>query len=143
MSFYNFFFMANRTGSETSQKLPNESPPPNLFQLARDIFILMDSAIICIHLRNTQPAILLKINAAFLIRNRLAIILTNLLKQDLTFSSNTFKGPFNADFAAANASLVINISKSSGDSSSCSSGRGSSSGSDSTSTCDSSSKILS
>ena len=52
MSFYNFFFVANRIGSETSQQLPNESSPQKLFQLARDLFILMDSAIICIHFRN-------------------------------------------------------------------------------------------
>ena len=90
MSFYNFFFVANRIGSETSQELPNESPPQKLFQLARDLFILMDPAIICIHLRNTQPPVSLKVNAASLIRDTLAIILTNLLKQDLTFSSNTF-----------------------------------------------------
>ena len=43
MSFYNFFFVANRNGSETSQKLPNESPPQKHFQLARDLLILMDS----------------------------------------------------------------------------------------------------
>ena len=48
----------------------------------------------------------------------LAIIITNLLKHDLIFSSNTFQGPFNADFAAAKASIVI-ISSSS-NSSSCS-----------------------
>ena len=89
MSFYNFFFVASRIGSDTPQKLPNESPSQTLFQLARDLFISMDSAIICIHLRKTQPPISLKINAASLIRNTLAIILINLLKQGLTFSSNT------------------------------------------------------
>ena len=90
MSFYNFFFVANRIGSETSQKLPNESPPQNLFQLARDLFISMDSAITYIHFRNTELTISFKINAASMIRNTLVIILTNLLKQDSTFSSNTF-----------------------------------------------------
>ena len=90
MSFYNFFFVANRIGSETSQKLLNESPAQKIFQLVRDLLILMDSVIICIHLRNTQLPISLKINAAFLIRNTLAIILTNFFKQDLTFSPNTF-----------------------------------------------------
>ena len=55
MSFYNFFFVANRIGSETSQQFPNESSPQKLFQLARDLFILMDSAIIYIYYRNTQP----------------------------------------------------------------------------------------
>ena len=89
MSFYIFFFMANRNGSETSQKLPNESPPQKLFQLPRDLLILMEYVIICLHLRNTQPNSL-KINAASLIRNTLAITLTDLLKQDLTFSPNTF-----------------------------------------------------
>ena len=44
----------------------------------------------CIYFRNTELTISLKINAVSLIRNTLAIILTNLLKQDLTFSSNTF-----------------------------------------------------
>ena len=79
-------------GSEPSEKLPNESTPQKPFQLARDLFSLMGSVIICIHFRKTQPPICLKINAASLIRNTLAIILPNLLKQDLTFSSNTFKG---------------------------------------------------
>ena len=37
----------------------------------------------------------------------MAITLTNLLKQNLTFSSNVFKGPFNVDFATAKASLVV------------------------------------
>ena len=37
----------------------------------------------------------------------MAITLTNLLKQNLTFSSNVFKGPFYVDFAAAKASLVV------------------------------------
>ena len=115
----------------TSQKLRNESPSQNLFQLACDLFILMDSAINCIHFRNTQPPISLKINAASLIKNTLAIILTNLLKQDLSFASNTFQGLFNADFAASKAFLLISISSSGGNSSSCnSSGGGSSSGSD-------------
>ena len=103
MSFYIFFFVANRIGSETSQKLPNESPIQKLFQLACDLFILMDSAIICIYFRNTQLAISFKMNAASLIRNMLAIILRNLLKQYLTFSSNTFQGPFNTHLAAAKA----------------------------------------
>ena len=41
----------------------------------------------------TQPAAnFLKITAASLIRNTLAITLTNLLKKDLTFTSNIFKG---------------------------------------------------
>ena len=53
MSFYSFFFVANRIGSDASQKLPNESPPLKPFQLARDLFILIDFGIICIHLRNT------------------------------------------------------------------------------------------
>ena len=98
----------------------------------------MDCAIIYIHFRNIQPPISLKINAASLIRNTLAIIITNLLKQqDLTFSSNIFYGSFNADFIAAKASLVF-IS-SSGNGSSCSrSGGGRGSGCDSTSTCGSS-----
>ena len=108
--FLHFFFGANRIGSETSQKLPNESPIQKLFQLACDLFILMDSAIICIYFRNTQLAISFKMNAASLIRNMLAIILRNLLKQYLTFSSNTFQGPFNADLAAAKAFFsILNI----------------------------------
>ena len=93
MSFNDFFFVAKRIGSETSHKLPNYSPSPKIVQLARDLFILMDSAIICIRLRNSQPPISLKITPASLIRNTLAIILTNLLKQDkklLTLSSNAF-----------------------------------------------------
>ena len=62
------------------------------------------------------------------------IRITNLLKQALIFSSNNFYGPFNADFAAMKASLVI--VSSSYNSSSCSgSGGGSGRGSDGTSTC--------
>ena len=37
----------------------------------------------------------------------LAIILTNLLKQDLTFSSNTFLGSFNGNFASAKHLLLL------------------------------------
>ena len=85
LSFYNFFL---RDQPQWLRKLPNESSPLKLFQLTHDLFIFMDSAIICIHFRNTQPPIFLKINAASLIRNTLAFILTNLLKQGLNFSSN-------------------------------------------------------
>ena len=74
--------------------------------LTRDLLILMDSAIIRIYFRNSQPLISLTA-AASLFRNILAITLTNLLKQNLTFSSNVFKGPFNVDFATAKASLVV------------------------------------
>ena len=42
--------------------------------------MLIDSAIICIHFRNSLPPISLKITAASLFRNALAIISTNLLK---------------------------------------------------------------
>ena len=41
---------------------------------------------------------------ASLIRNTLVIIITDLLEQDLTFSSNTFQGEFNADFAVEGVS---------------------------------------
>ena len=64
----------------------------------------------------------------------MVITLTNLLKQDLTFSSNIFYESFNADFAAVNASL-----SSRSNSSSCSGCNGSDG--DSTSSCVSS-KIL-
>ena len=89
MSFYNFFFVVNGIGSEISQKLPNECPAQKRFQLARDLFILMDSAIICIRFRKTHLTVSLKVDVS-LIRNTLAVILTNLLKQDLSFSSNIF-----------------------------------------------------
>ena len=56
-----------------------------MFQLARYLFILMSSAIICIHIGNSQLPISLKITTASLIRNTLAIILTNSLKQGLNF----------------------------------------------------------
>ena len=72
----------------------------------------------------------------------MAITLTNLLKQDSTFSSNIFQGPFNADFAAANASLVVIIIISSSSNSSSSGGdEASDSDSNSISSCGSS-KIL-
>ena len=108
-----------------------------MFQLARDFFILMDSAIICIHSRKSQPQISWKITAVSLIRNKLAITLTNLLTQGLTFSSNIFYGSFNVNFAAVIACLIIIIISSSSNSSSGVSG----SNSDSTSSCGSS-KIL-
>ena len=106
--------------------------------LVRDLFILMDSAIIWIYFRNSQPPISLTA-AASLFRDTLAITLTDLLKQNLTFSSNNFKGPFNVNFAAAKASHVVIISSST---SSNSGGGGDGSGSDSTSSCGKSSKIL-
>ena len=106
--------------------------------LVRDLFILMDSAIIWIYFRNSQPPISLTA-AASLFRDTLAITLTDLLKQNLTFSSNNFKGPFNVNFAAAKASHVVIISSST---SSNSGGGGDGSGSDSTSCCGKSSKIL-
>ena len=74
--------------------------------LARDLFIFMNPATIWIYFRNSQPLISLAA-AASLFRNILAITLTNLLKQNLTFSSNVFKGPFYVDFATAKASLVV------------------------------------
>ena len=89
MSFYDFFFVTNRIGSETSHQLQNESPTLKMPLLARDLFILMDSAIIRIYFRNSQPPISLTA-AASLFRDTLAIALTNLLKQNLTFSSNIF-----------------------------------------------------
>ena len=94
----------------------------------------MDSAIICIYLRNSQPPISLKITATSLIRNTLVITLTNLLKLKLSFSPNIFSGSFNASFAAANAFLVIFII-STNCSSSSSSGGGSDSDSNSASSC--------
>ena len=106
--------------------------------LARDLFILMDSAIIWIYFRNSQPPIYLTA-AASLFRGTLAITLTSLLKQNLTFSSNIFQGPFNVDFAAAKASRVLIIPSSI---SSSSGGGDDGSGSDSASSCGSSSKIL-
>ena len=109
-----------------------------MFLLARDLFILIDSAIIWIYFRNSQQPISLTA-AASLFRDTLAITLTDLLKQNLTFSSNIFKGPFNVDFAAAKASHVVSISSST---SSNSGGGGDGSGSDSTSSCGKSSKIL-
>ena len=118
--------------------------------------MLMDSAISCFHFRKIHPPISLKITIISQIRNTLAITLTDLLKKDLNFTSNIFYGPFNADFAAANAFFVVIIiisSSSSSISSSSSSSRNSSnnsssggggasdSGINSTSSCDSS-KIL-
>ena len=60
-----------------------------MFLLARDLFILMDSAIIWIYFRNSQLSISLTA-AASLLRDTLAITLTSLLKQELTFSANIF-----------------------------------------------------
>ena len=57
--------------------------------LARDLFILMDSAIIWIYFRNSQPPISLRA-AASLFRDTLAITLISLLKENLTFLPNIF-----------------------------------------------------
>ena len=57
--------------------------------LARDLFILMNSAIIWIYFRNSQRPISLTA-AASLFRDTLAITLPNLLKKNLIFSSNIF-----------------------------------------------------
>ena len=86
----------------------------------------MDSAIICLYFRKIHPEISLNITAASLIRNTLAITLTDLLKKDLNFTLNIFYGSFNADFAAADAFFVVNIVISSSSSSSSSSSRSSS-----------------
>ena len=51
MSFYDFFFVTDRIGSETSHKLQNESPAQKRSLLAHDLFILMDSAIMWTHFR--------------------------------------------------------------------------------------------
>ena len=53
--------------------------------LTRDLLILMDSAIIRIYFRNSQPLISLTA-AASLFGDTLAIKLTNLLKQDLQWN---------------------------------------------------------
>ena len=52
--------------------------------LAPDLFILMDSAIIWIYLRNSQPPISLTA-AVSMFRDMLAITLTSLLKTELDF----------------------------------------------------------
>ena len=62
-----------------------------MFQLARDLFMLMDLAILCFHFRKLHPPIFLKIIALFLIRNTLAITLTDLLKKDLTFKGRLMR----------------------------------------------------
>ena len=53
--------------------------------------MLMDSAIICFHFRKIHPPISLKITAVSLIRNTLAITLTDLLKKDLTFKGRLMR----------------------------------------------------
>ena len=102
--------------------------------------MMMDSAIIWIYFRISQPPISFTA-AAPLFKDTLAITLANLLKQNLRFASNIFSGPFNVDFAAVKAFLVI-ISSSTSSSSGGGGGGGDGSGSDSTSICGSSSKIV-
>ena len=55
-------------------------------------FIHFDGLCNYLHSFQKHPAISLKINATFLIRNTLAIRITNFLKQDLTFHQIPFKG---------------------------------------------------
>ena len=65
----------------------------------REHVILMDSEIICILFRSNQPAVSLKLTtAAFQIRETLAIVPTNIQKQDLTYISNASEGTLYLDF---------------------------------------------
>ena len=95
--------------------------------------MMMDSAIIWIYFRISQPPISFTV-AALLFKDTLAITLANLLKQNLRFASNIFSGPFNVDFAAVKAFLVI-ISSSTSSSSGGGGGGGDGSGNDRTSSC--------
>ena len=52
--------------------------------------LVSTTAIICFHFRKIHPPISLKITAVSMIRNTLAITLTDLVKKDLTFTSNIF-----------------------------------------------------
>ena len=110
-----------------------------MYLLTRDLFIFMDSVIFWIYFRKSKPPIHLTATAS-LFRDTLAITLTNLLKQDLTFSSFIFQGPFNVDFIFSSSSSTRSSSSSDSSISRDSSGDGS--GSDSTSSCGSSSKIM-
>ena len=53
--------------------------------------MLMDFTILCFHFRKLHPPISSKIIAVFLIRNTLAITLTDLLKKDLTFKGRLMR----------------------------------------------------
>ena len=55
---------AKNQSSEISHKLPNLCPPQKIFHLARDLFILIDSVIICSHFENSQPPSSSKTTAA-------------------------------------------------------------------------------
>ena len=69
VSFYNFFLWPT---------VSVQRHLTNTYQLARDMFIFMDSAIICIHFINIQLPISSKITAVFLIiRNTVVITLTH------------------------------------------------------------------
>ena len=70
VSFYNFFLWPT---------VSVQRHLTNTYQLARDMFIFMDSAIICIHFINIQLPISSKITAVFLIiRNTVVITLTHI-----------------------------------------------------------------
>ena len=109
-------------------------------------FIHFDGLCNYLHSNEKQPAAnFFKNNCYFSDQDDVGHYINKLLKQGLTFSSNTFYVSFNADFATAKISRVIIVSSSGSSNSSSFSrrGGGSSSGSDSTSGCgSSSSKIL-
>ena len=98
-SFQYFFLTPDRIRSETlnivflfseTYRLPNSSPPQKVSEAVHDLFILMDSVITNIHYRCKQPPLsLIMPNVIYLIREMFAITLRNLLKQDLTHTSNT------------------------------------------------------
>ena len=79
------FFASNRIGSETLMagisQTSNSSPPQKVSEGARDLLILIDSVIICIHFGNCKPPASLKITtAASVIQKMLVVTATNFLK---------------------------------------------------------------
>ena len=104
MSFQDFFICGQHywfrdINTLDLTNLTNSNQQQKMSELARDLFILMDPVIICIHFGSNQPPVSLKITTATsLLKETLAITPTNLLKQDFTYSSNASWGPFCADF---------------------------------------------
>ena len=108
--------------------------------LVRDLFILMDSAVIWIYFKNSQPPI--SLTACFSIQGHIGHYTTKFTETELDFFLKYLLRAIYVDIAAVKVSLVIISSSTSSSSSSSGGSGGNGSGSYSTSSCGSSSRIL-
>ena len=112
--FSRFFFEANAKRNALDLRVSKSSSLQKVSEEAGDRFILTDLVIIYTRLGSSQSQVSLEIETtASLTRETSAIIPKELLKKELTYSSNTFKGSFDADFCCREgiSSYVINHSQ--------------------------------